>query len=366
MGDNTQSDTGAQNSTTATGTFTKSGAFGVTRAQAKYPSGKIVFGLESAQNDYIVSMARFTFYNAFGNKIPQNPELYIRMGGAFNSSLINSYSPVSGTFGQPSELGGGSITDEVKAMFDKLSESAIGAIQKQVLEAVVGTAGFLSSAGLNAKTQIEFLTRKMVNNFNQLVYQGPNYRRFQLPFNMKPTSPQEASYMREIIQVFRTASSPKTGNDVVVEAPSEDPGDINKLSGDAHAAAAVLNDPKSSAEAKQNAEAQLKAYNDSLIQSHNRGAYELAKATDVLTFGYPDMCRFELLLVDGTTKDPLEILFKSDFCVIDSVSVDYGSGNKLTFFKDRNPAEVNLTISLQEINFVTAGDATNYEKYKIQ
>lgn len=362
MPDSTQTDPGESPSTTTQ----RSTVFGVSQEIGRLPSGSAVeFGLVTAQDDYVKPVARFVFYDAFGQRITGASEIYIRMGGSFNSTLTQSYSPASGIFGTPTPGQGGTIADQIKTMFDKLSESAIGAIQKQIIETLAGGAGFLASAGLNAKGQIEFLSRKMINNYNQLLYQGANYRRFQLPFSLKPSNQSEALASREIIQAFRTASSPKGGNDVTLTAPTDDYGDINALSGNATAAAGILNDPKSSADAKAAAEETMKAYNDALLKQQNRGAYDLAMATDVLTFGYPDMCRFEILLM-GENKRVLTSLFKSGYCVIESVSVDYGSGNKMNFFRDYHPTDVTMSLSLQEISIVTAGDATNYNNFIIQ
>lgn len=370
MADDTQSDSGAGVGTETNTTNVGSGAFGLNTQEQQLPPGVIRFGLESAQNDYVVPLVRFTFYDPFGYKRTNPTEVSIRMGGAFNSTITNSYSPVSGIFGKPSQTGAGGIVEDLKGMFNKLSESAIGSLQLQILQAIAGTTGFLASAGLSAKQQIEFLNRKMLNNYNQLIYQGPNYRRFQLPFNMKASSKQESIYAQEIIQVFRTVSSPKTGNDaqVAVATPEEAAGiDLNEISGNYPLGPeAVLNDPKASEEAKKAAQEALQQVQNYTVGNQRRGSYELAKASDVFTFGYPDMCRFDIILMNLKNKTVLDVLFKSDYCVIDAVSVDYGSGNKMSFYTDYRPTDINMSLSLQEINFHTAGQATNPNNFKIQ
>jgi hypothetical protein len=89
----------------------------------------------------------------------------------------------------------------------------------------------------------------------------------------------------------------------------------------------------------------------------------LAATPNVLVFGYPDMVKFELVLVKNTTETSvgsITKLFESDFCMIESVSVDYGGQNKMTFFGDGKPypTDVNFTVSLQEANLITAYKAT--------
>jgi hypothetical protein len=60
------------------------------------------------------------------------------------------------------------------------------------------------------------------------------------------------------------------------------------------------------------------------------------------------------LLVGGQTN----LLFDSELCMIENVSINYGSQSKLAFFEaDQNkyyPTEVTLTLSLQESVLVTA------------
>ena len=84
------------------------------------------------------------------------------------------------------------------------------------------------------------------------------------------------------------------------------------------------------------------------------------------------MCKFELVLYKkgGPTGAGAELtsIFKSDFCMIETVSVDYGSQNKMTFFDNKNvkdnkyyPTDVNLTISLREAVLITATKA--YQQY---
>ena len=85
-------------------------------------------------------------------------------------------------------------------------------------------------------------------------------------------------------------------------------------------------------------------------------ASEPAKEIDILAFSYPDMCQFQILLYKG---DDLDLLFESDVCMIETVSVDYGSQNKMTFFDAGDggkyyPTDLNLTIALREAVLPTA------------
>jgi hypothetical protein len=83
------------------------------------------------------------------------------------------------------------------------------------------------------------------------------------------------------------------------------------------------------------------------------------------------MVKFDLVLYrssaakikSGVTEfDEIDTLFRSEFCMIESVSVDYGAQNKMTFFDGKDglyfPTDVNLTISLRESVLITAPKAT--------
>ena len=74
-------------------------------------------------------------------------------------------------------------------------------------------------------------------------------------------------------------------------------------------------------------------------------------------FDYPDMCKFQIMLHNNYTNE-LTTLFESGRCVIESVAVDYGSGNKMTFFdsdiNEHFPTDVTLSIGLKETQLQTA------------
>ena len=83
------------------------------------------------------------------------------------------------------------------------------------------------------------------------------------------------------------------------------------------------------------------------------------------SLGYPDTCKFALLLQKNATGDTsLTDLFTSEFCVIENVAVDYGSQNKMVFFssgadKKYYPSEVTVTINLRETSLPTTGTLGN-------
>ena len=327
----------------------------------------LVFGHDSAQSDFMVPMARFKFYDPFGNPTPGMPTIYIRMPGSFNSTLLNGYSSVANVFGSPVRPteGEGAFT-QIGNLIKSLGESGLGALQRQILEAITQGAGFIGSAGVNSRAQAEFLTRKMLNNYNQMIYQGPVHRQFQLPFNMKPSTPKESTAMKDIIYAFRAASSPKAGGSSIENQLGEDL-DVNEvtsrdaeLEGNLLALSGISEDKLTTEQKELIATAQGK----SIEQSQQSGLI-LGRMTDAFTFGYPEMVKFQIVLVppkNGTTV----VLFKSDFCVMQSVTVDYGSGNKLNFFhkslqnnEEYHPTEATLALSLTEMNLVTAGTVAN-------
>lgn len=348
---------------------TRRNIFGLDTSPATYPTGTFYFGVDSAQEDFIIPMARFKFYSPFGDDIlladqqgaQSSPEIYIRMPGSFNSTLVNSYSPTQGIFGAPIQnLGVGNAGYDLVRLLEGITSSAAGSLQKQILDALTGGLGFIGSGGLNARGQIEFATRKAINNYNQVLYAGPVHRNFSLPFNMKPSNQTEAESMQAIIYCFRLASSPRAGDDTdLLNKALEDPellatsGDIERIKLDAQAG------KKLSAEDQQ----KLADYQSAISQITDNSSLELARATDVLTMGYPDMCKFQIVLMDAKDKKVLATLFKSDFCVINSVGVDYGSGNKMSFFKDYRPTEATLSLSLTEMVLTTAGSVTNQDNY---
>ena len=315
-----------------------------TNGTVTYPGADIlIFGSDFAHSEYVIPMARFKFYTATGEESKARP-IYIRLGGAFSTTLTNSYQKSTGIFGSVTPGQDiGKITQLIGSMFD----SGGTALQSSIIKSLGAGGGFIASAGQSGKSQIEFLTRKVFNSFQQLIYQGPKFRAFQLPFNMKPTSYEEAKTMRDIIQTFRIASSPRgQGSNTPLNA-------VHDKSAEDIEALAKANKDKS-------AEEQINAF-DLADAAELLGDNGLSPAP--LTFGYPDMCKLELILYHNDKKE-ITVLFQSDFCMIENVGLDYGASNKMVFLApptptgggkaDYFPSEVNMTIALRESVLVTA------------
>lgn len=319
-----------------------------------YPAGAdgAKFGIDATTHaDFVTPVAKFKFYDATGSDTDR-PTIYIRMPGTFNSTLLQGWGESAGIFGK--------VRQGDQTLFDLLGQLGGGALtglQSQILKGITGAAGFAASAGQSGRAQIEFNQRKLVNNFQQLIYQGPQFRRYQLPFNMKPVSETEAENMIKIIQCFRVASSPQALNDLLAGSQVVDP-DALENTGNA-VSIAQQDDKNASAAEKQSAQEEIiRAVGEEL-------ARQLERQVDVLAFSYPDMCQFQILLYKG---DDLELLFESDVCMIESVSVDYGAQNKMTFF-DKGasgkyyPTDVNLSIALREAILPTASYISNEHEH---
>ena len=331
------------------------GPFETNRSAASYPVGsgtQLIFGADYGHSGFVTPMARFQFFDPLGTTA-RGPIVFIRMGGSFQSGLSNGYQETQSIFGQPDSTG------SVSGITANAVKGGLDAVYKQLQSAAAGGVGFLSSAGLSGKAQYEFMTRKVLNTFQQLIYQGPTFRRFTLPFTMKPTSMQEAEKMVQIIQSFRIASSPKGAGDNLTVAV-KDAG--NTVSQKADQPAPDPNAPP----VEETGFTQTEI--DNLFGGGNNGAVALDEGgrTSVsnFSFGYPDMCRFEIVLQKspGGADTFLTQVFSSEYCVIENVQVDYGSQNKMLFFdKDTEtdgkyyPSEVTLNISLRETSLPTDG-----------
>jgi hypothetical protein len=351
---------------------TQDAIFGIPTGEAYYPSADtIVFGAEYGNQDFVVPMAKFTFYDAKGVTMSGTnaPTIYVRLGGTFNSSLLNGWQEAQGIMGNPT---GASIFEgELGQTLGKLGSSWIEGLQKQIVQGVAGATGYVASAGQSGKTQIEFLQRIMLNNFQQLIYQGPSFRRFQLPFNMKPHDQIEAERMLSIISSFRVASSPRTGTETTISDVINTFGrnaSADTLETTGNEAPPKESDYTGGAESPDYQQALKDYFNrQAVLSSEAEGAINqiVQSSGQIFTFGYPDMVKFELVLYrnsDGAAE--LSTLFRSEFCMIESVSVDYGAQNKMTFFDGKGnntqyfPTDVNLTISLRESVLITAPKAT--------
>ena len=323
--------------------------FRINQTAGGYPNaGPLFFGTKDSHADFVATMARFEFFDAYAtNKVDGAPIVFIRMGGTFQTTLSNGYQESQNIFGTPNA--DDAIFGGLKQLI-KPGSSGLEAVFKQLKFASTNVTGFIQSAGLSGKSQYEFISKKFLNSFQQLIYQGPTFRRFTLPFTMRPTSYDEAEAMMDIVNTFRFASSPK-GNDtsVTLEGTADGINDLKDLQGDQLAKAQEKNDAANTASAVQT------------VLGGTETSISGEVYNTVYSFGYPDTCKFTLLLQRNTGADTaLAELFESEMCVIENVSVDYGSQNKMVFFSSgtRNkyyPSEVTLTINLRETSLPTTG-----------
>ena len=299
---------------------------------------ELVFGIGEAQADYNIPVMRFSFRDARG-ETGFASSVYIRMTSSFETILANPYQEQEGIFGQPVDNATGLAS--ITGILATGGKAGIEAVKKQILAGIGATGGFIASAGASGISQTEFLTRQFFNNFQQLIYKGPQFRRFSPSFTMRPTSYQEAKNMKDIISLFRIASSPTAG--VVgglggVENAGEVIEDTEKLFTEKGAPDIAYFDPNKS---------------------------DQISGGSLFTFGYPSTCYMEILMFKpGTSSPEISPLFKSQLSVIESVSVTYGSQNKMTFFKPDTgapgqyfPTEVVLQLQLRELVLISSSTA---------
>ena len=283
------------------------------------------FGIDnSAHDEFDTPVAAFTFYTADGSATSY-PTVYIRMTSSFETAISNSFRTEQGIFGQPGNTK--SITDAIGTLGGSFMEGLI----KQVMGGAGAAGGFIASAGASGKAQVEFLRRQMFNNFSQLIYNGPDFRRFPFNFNFRPTSEDDAKHMISIIKLFKYASSPRTTSDI-------------ELSGKDY-------------EMRRNDEGV-----ESISQRESTLDTSILSDSFFL-FGYPDMCKFDIMYITTDTNKILEqeTVFSSKLCVIENVSATYGSQNKMSFIPSSDgatyyPSEVNFQLQLKEAILSTAHD----------
>lgn len=341
--------------------------FKLNQGNSEYVSDGVTqhkFGIEAAHSDYVMPIVRIKFYGP-NAQVLAVPPIYIRLGGAFQSALNQGYAEAQGIFGSPnapSTIFSGTVGTAVGALGDSL----LAALQRQLVAGMAGVTGYLASAGQTGRAQIEFLTRKFLNNFQQVVYQGPRFRMFNLPFSMKPTSEKEALTMIEIIHNLRTASLPKTGTTDSAAAIS----DFNAFNQDQEKFLINSTGPNVNDREKYPKGAEDEAFKKDLafFQANFSEFLDSDTFTGItegqpLVFTYPDMIKFEIILYEKGA--PLTVLFASDYCVIENLNLDYGSSAKMTFFQMTRsgkrkyiPTEVSMTLSLKEMTLITGGYQT--------
>lgn len=266
----------------------------------QYPSGNDGFN---------VPLLKFTFLDAYANRVRVAPTILIKMPNTFNISNFSEYSRTDNIFGA-----GSTFYDLSQSEFQRQQAiegfnaadfglTAGEAVKIAVQRGFAGVQGFLGSAGMNNIAQFEFDNRSAVNPFAQMLYKGPQYRRYQVPVIMKPKNAIESENIRKIISAFRVASSPS-----VPSTSGVSPG----------------------------------------------GELSIGLGS-TFTFGYPHLTQFDVTF-RGPKGSGFINIFRSKPCAIESVTVDYG-GQKLTFFEDGMPTEINFTLQLTEILPRTLGDA---------
>ena len=248
---------------------------------------------------------KFYFLDAYGSVVPTAPVVSLRMPSVFNISNFSDYSKTDQIMSNAtaaSRLNASGKTG-LEALMDAASQTVVNmaeAINYSLQKGAATALGFGESVGLSNLSQFEFSQRQSINPMSQLLYKGPQYRKYQIPVPMKPRNKAETVTVQKIIKAFRVAS-----------APSYSTGSGNLLG-------------------------------------------EALGSETAFTFGYPHLVAFNIEFY--SSKDSaIKVLYKSKACALESFAVDYG-GQKLTFFEDGVPTEMNLTLQLSEITARTLGD----------
>lgn len=296
------------------------------QAEGRYASigaaGKSFYYPSSYDSGFNVPQVSFNFLNAYGDPISASPILQIKMPGLFNVTGISDYSRTENIFGGDaySAFATGALQEKGAAaqkggaaqdVLDQIGLAGVSgaeAFQYSIKKGLSSILGFVGSAGLNNIGQFEFNARRAVNPMAQLLYKGPQVRRYQFPFAFKARNKLDTENIRKIVGVFRVASA----------------GSVSTSAG-----------------GEMNTSGTITGTVD-------------AGAGNSFTFGYPHLTEFRVSF--STPEGAVKHLFRSRVCAIESVSVDYG-GQKMAFFEDGSPTEVNLTIQLTEVMPRTLGDA---------
>jgi hypothetical protein len=328
----------------------------------------IRFGVDASHSDYVIPVAIIYLYDAKGASNYQT--LCLRMGGQFSTAIRAAYDDAQGIMGTPF-----GPDQEIISKLGSVGANFLSGIQAQIVKGALGASGMVASGGQSGRQQIEFLSRVFMSNFQQVVYRGPSFRLFTLPFVMKPTSKVEAENMRKIINFLKIASVPKLGATNIFDAVAEFGGSDGSIFGGTPASIERITvlqnllkdkseDQINADQALQNASIELQkllAEEADFVQPEDVEDFNVAPESP-LTFGYPDTCIFELALYQPS-ENILKKIFKSKACVFESVVADYGSSNKMTFFEDGYyPTEVGLTLNLKELEFQTTKSVFEYSQ----
>jgi hypothetical protein len=285
-------------------------------------TGRYSYPHEAWDEGFNIPSIYFKFTDAFGGRISTAPKLALKMPPNFNLTGFSDYARTENIFATSSEVYNNILDTAIKSKQQEIKDTNTGGdatgVQKLVdqvakvglsaaeafkyswQKAFANLEGWGASAGLSNLNQYEFMNRQAVNPMAQLLYRGPQMRRYQLPFVMHPKSSIESNNIQKILSVFRLASSPS----------------VPSTSGTS-------------------------------IAGINIGA------GNAFTFGYPHLTQFDVLFTNRNNN--VTTIYRSKLCAIESVSIDYGS-QKMTFFEDGRPTEVTLTVQLTEVTPRTLGD----------
>ena len=274
---------------------------------------------EQNYDGFNIPTMNFRFFDAFGNSVTNSPTIHVRVPNNINITNFSEYSRTESIFGSDNtgvaqqlyqEVGLENIGKNSSELTEsKVTEGGAGGLLKYgataaeaflyALQKSLGSAtGFLTSGGLNSIAQAEFTGRASVNPYAQLLYKGPQFRRYTIPAQIRPRSESESTNALNIIKIFKLASSPS-------------------------------------------------------VQNRQLSLGSRTFTLQSFVFGYPHLTAFDIYFNSPTHE---KIIFESKLCAIESVAVDYG-GQKMAFHEDGTPTEINLTLQLSEISVRTLGDA---------
>jgi len=290
-----------------------------TNPELRFPSN-----LSKTNDNFQTPVVYMNFLNPSGDRMSGVPTVYIKAPPNFSIMNTNNYEQSGPIFGAGSTDGGKIFNAMVENAGDAFAQlqgaegsadfvfGAKEAFEYSIKNAGQNVLGFITSAGLNNAGQYEFLAKKAINPMQQQLFKGPAFRRYQMPFNMKPRNLADAEMAASIVSVLKVAAgaSVPQANDTIAGV------DIEGLN---------------------------------------------------FTFGYPHLVQFDIMIArtapgaknseDVVTNLIVQKVFRSKPCVIESVISDYG-GQKINFGPSNYPTETNLTVSLIEVTPRTLSDAT--------
>ena len=167
-------------------------------------SGEIRFPdkMDSGNDDHVTPYVKMAILNADGARVSEAPFLYLKAPNQLNLSNINNYQQDGPIFGAGSTTGF-QIANDILGATETAGLSAAQALEYTISKGGQSLLGFLGSAGLNNLSQFEFLSKNTVNPMQQQLYKGPTFRRYQLPFNMKPRNRFDAVQSRRAVTALK-------------------------------------------------------------------------------------------------------------------------------------------------------------------